>query len=448
MPETNKAGAAKRTLAKSKFTRHLKSLTKSLDDGLSEKTISSRYDALQSAWEDVQSRHDEYMETISDHPDIEEQDSWIDSVSADYFAIQGRVDKHLEGLERDNLDLREAARKADENKSEAEKRARESQEFFLLREQEYLKFANLLKALEGLVNKTEHDEAQHISEAVKDTKLKLDHAVSCCDEAQKRYVTVLDNERALAETEWSSKIWDLYSKISSEAQIFISRHGNLTSTYAPKSKVATTSSGIKLEKIRLRQFSGDIRQYPKFKSEFKKHVEPLCDPREIAFVLRLHISDEVCYDVENPEDDMEKIWECLDRKYGDKGKLVDNIMADIKGMDECLDGVETHTLHFINIVEKADMDLRLLGKEDEMRNSTIVGFIEERLSKEMRKEWTQIVTGARCTEISVNKFPHLLEYLLQYKEQIEYNVSQIRYRQPPEHKVITSRPKNRRNNPS
>ena len=113
MPETNKAGAAKRTLAKSKFTRHLKSLTKSLDDGLSEKTIRSRYDALQSAWEDVQSRHDEYMETISDHPDIEEQDSWIDSVSADYFAIQGRVDKHLESLERDNFHAKEAALKAE-----------------------------------------------------------------------------------------------------------------------------------------------------------------------------------------------------------------------------------------------------------------------------------------------------------------------------------------------
>ena len=113
MPETNKAGAAKRTLAKSKFTRHLKSLTKSLDDGLSEKTIRSRYDAPQSAWEDVQSRHDEYMETISDHPDIEEQDSWIDSVSADYYAIQSRVNKHLESLERDNFHAKEAARKAE-----------------------------------------------------------------------------------------------------------------------------------------------------------------------------------------------------------------------------------------------------------------------------------------------------------------------------------------------
>ena len=161
----------------------------------------------------------------------------------------------------------------------------------------------------GLLNKTEHDEAQHISEAVKDTKLKLDHAVSCCDEAQKRYVALLDNEKALAETEWISRIWELYSKISSEAQIFVSRHGNLTSASVPKSKVTTTSSGIKLEKIRLHQFSGDIRQYPKFKSEFKKHVELLCAPQDTAFVLRSHLSDEVCFDVENLGDDIEKIGE-------------------------------------------------------------------------------------------------------------------------------------------
>ena len=62
----------------------------------------------------------------------------------------------------------------------------------------------------------------------------------------------------------------------------------------------------------------------------------------------------------------------------------------------------------------------------------------------MQKEWTQILTGARRTEISDNKFPHLLEFLLQYKERIEYNVSQIRSRQPPEHKgnhIKTKEPK-------
>ena len=81
----------------------------------------------------------------------------------------------------------------------------------------------------------------------------------------------------------------------------------MTFTSVLKSKVTTTSSEIVLEKIRLLQFLSDIRQYSKFKSEFKKHVEPLSDPQEIAFVLRLHLSDKVCYDVENLWGDIEKI---------------------------------------------------------------------------------------------------------------------------------------------
>ena len=64
----------------------------------------------------------------------------------------------------------------------------------------------------------------------------------------------------------------------------------------------------------------------------------------------------------------------------------------------------THKLQFIKIVEKADIDLRLLGKGEEMKNSTIVRFVKERLSKEMLKEWTKIVTGAHLTEIAEINF--------------------------------------------
>ena len=44
---------------------------------------------------------------------------------ADYFAIQGRVEKYLKSLERNKLDAKEAARKADEHKSEAAKKGQE-----------------------------------------------------------------------------------------------------------------------------------------------------------------------------------------------------------------------------------------------------------------------------------------------------------------------------------
>ena len=211
--------------------------------------------------------------------------------------------------------------------------------------------------------------------------------------------------------------------------------GEKPSAAIVKSREVVKNSGIKLEKVQFRQFSGDIRQYPKFKREFQKHIQPLCKPDETAFVLRSHLSDDVNYDIENLGDDMHVIWERLDKKYGDKGKLVDSIMSDIKGMNQCVDGDEVHILRFISIIEKADMDLKLLGKEEEMRNSTIVVFIEERLSIEMRKEWTMLVTGTHRTEITDNKFPHLLEFLLQFKERIEYNCSEIRSGHPSEHKV-------------
>ena len=145
---------------------------------------------------------------------------------------------------------------------------------------------------------------QFISEAIKDAKLKLD-ATSCCDEAQKHYISSLQNQEASSQSEWINAIWELYGTISSEAQIFISRF-KADSTTSSKTKDA--SSSIKLEKIRFRQFAGDIRQYPKFKAEFIKHIQPLCSPNEVAFVLRSHLSDEIYYDIET--------WETIWRQYG------------------------------------------------------------------------------------------------------------------------------------
>ena len=275
---------------------------------------------------------------------------------------------------------------------------------------------------------------QFISEAIKDAKLKLD-ATSCCDEAQKHYISSLQNQEASSQSEWINAIWELYGTISSEAQIFISRF-KADSTTSSKTKDA--SSSIKLEKIRFRQFAGDIRQYPKFKAEFIKHIQPLCSPNEVAFVLRSHLSDEIYYDIENLGDNMDIIWARLDRKYGDKCKLVDKIMSELKSISICHDSDNSSILDFIKTIEKADMDLRLMGKEDELHNSTIVGIIEEKLSREIRKEWTKIVTGPNRAEIAENKFPSLLLLLQQFKERIEYDESQIR--SPPSQERPQQRP--------
>ena len=87
MSETDKKG----TIAKSKFTRFSKSLKQSVDEGLSEKTIRSRYEKFQIAWNEVQERHEEHVEHLASDTDFEKQESWIETISTEFFELKGRV---------------------------------------------------------------------------------------------------------------------------------------------------------------------------------------------------------------------------------------------------------------------------------------------------------------------------------------------------------------------
>ena len=62
---------------------------------------------------------------------------------------------------------------------------------------------------------------------------------------------------------------------------------------------------------------------------------------------------------------MDTKWESLDCKYGDKCKLLDNIMSDIISIFICHNRDSSKILEFIKTVKNANIDLRLMGKEDE-----------------------------------------------------------------------------------
>ena len=82
----------------------------------------------------------------------------------------------------------------------------------------------------------------------------------------------------------------------------------------------------------------------------------------------------------------------------------------------------------IKVIERAHRDLKSMGLEKEINNATIVSMIEQKLPAEVEKEWINIVTGEKRSEPSENKFPALLELLLQFKERIEYRSASLRAR--------------------
>ena len=87
-----------------------------------------------------------------------------------------------------------------------------------------------------------------------------------------------------------------------------------------------SGSIAKLEKIKNPTFSGDIRTFSKFQKDFKEIVEPNYSGPQLSYVLREScLSGEAKALVENI-DEVDRIWEKLIDRYGDKLRLVEVVM--------------------------------------------------------------------------------------------------------------------------
>ena len=137
--------------------------------------------------------------------------------------------------------------------------------------------------------------------------------------------------------------------------------------------------------------------------------------------MKSYLSEEIKEEVDNLGDDLEDIWDHLDKKYGDQGQLIDAKMSEVKEMPFFEDDDQQVILIMINTI-----NLLLLGLESEISNSTIISMIDQKMPKEIKREWIKIVTGEKCTEIAKDKFPSLLKLLTHFRERSKYEMSNIR----------------------
>ena len=78
---------------------------------------------------------------------------------------------------------------------------------------------------------------------------------------------------------------------------------------------------FRLEKMPLPKFDGIIRNYPQFKRDLKELVLCNIDPKEAAFTLRNCIPSDVRDYLGCCTDDVTKMFERLNIKYGTRAKL-------------------------------------------------------------------------------------------------------------------------------
>ena len=402
---------SEREAAKRVFILMNNRFNKAIDDDLSAIKVQERFQDVKSAWEDVMKKHaNRFRAEDTDESganDIEK--TWFQAIEREFELSEKNMENYVKihPLE----DVSKQA-KVDINLKKAQKTCKFEEN-------------NLTSIIEGLKTLCAKDEIviHTTKEVQEEMKIQLERYRS----AQREYVLLLDEDDTVnQELKRMGEMQQLFMDINLRVGEKIEQEKKRQDISQAKDKTSSTIE-LKMERMKMPTFNGDIRDYPRFKSDFMKYVMPsLKSEDSAAYVLRSCLSGEPKTLVKNVEDTLSDIWGRLDERFGRVSKITDAIMYDIKQLRPVTDGDEKKFIDLVNTVEKSYRDLSALGLRSEMANSTIISLIEERMPYTTKKMWCLEISEKNSIVDERNKFPHLLEFLLKHRRAIEYGSSDLR----------------------
>ena len=279
--------------------------------------------------------------------------------------------------------------------------------------------ADLRQLCKGITSYIENESV----DAVKTGKIEFKQLMEDTKAAHMQYVMMLPADEFESENTWLLPIRESYYKVSEAIGKFLDCHGSSSS---PAHHGKKSTSGFHIEKMRLPVFDGDVRNYPRFRSDFKKFIQPETTVDQSAFVLRRSLGEKPLQVIGAIDDDVNEIWTRLDERYGDPIKMADSIMRDFEKIKPVRDGDDRRFVELVDVFERSYNDLTKVGMEREISNTRVVGDIERRLPPIVRREWSSSLYDDKSEVDRSDRFPALLQFLVKEKKSVEYELSDIR----------------------
>ena len=170
------------------------------------------------------------------------------------------------------------------------------------------------------------------------------------------------------------------------------------------------SAAFKTKKLDYPTFDGEMRSYATFKRDFKEIVEK---PQNYDNVHMSHILRNQCLSgepktlVHNVLDYVE-IWKKLEDKYNDESEVIEQITKQITTLKNLEDGDYAGIIKLVDVVERANLDLRAAGNTTVLNNPMTVRLIMNRCPRTLREEITEELNGKNLNE----EFDVMLAFLV------------------------------------
>nr|XP_054761134.1 uncharacterized protein LOC129267449 [Lytechinus pictus] len=205
--------------------------------------------------------------------------------------------------------------------------------------------------------------------------------------------TIADDEEFMKEDSWledcqttflsmRKKVKD-YGKMNTRNS---DSHSNATPERNNDRAERASSCKVQIERPKLPQFSGDVRDYTTFKSDFKHLIEFRYEKRDAITILRTSITGKPLDLIRGLGNDYEATWAHLDNIYGDPRLVAHAIVYDLGKFHPLKEGEDGR---------RSYNTLQEVGKTNDMDNNHMISLIEKKMSNEDRKLWLRFVERER-----------------------------------------------------
>ena len=399
-----------RTNAKRMLTITMKSVESGLENELDWSDMQSRIEKLDAQMNDVTNKYERYLElAYPDEGDISKEDvDWFDQVHSSYDKLKAKVQGK-----------KTIVTKEEKNKTQVLGKISEDAETKRNLVAKCTYEENMLQFQFESLNTCLSDQNVTVT-TLKMAKDECKQKLDLLSEMIKESSYYLRPEQVETELLKMKRNIDKMNLLNIQVDKIIESKGkgkDLASDYK--------QNMFKLERMKLPSFNGSLRDYPRFINDFKEYIIPrLKEDKSAAYVLRTCLSGKALEVVRNVDDNLEKMLERLHEKFGQKSKLTDLLMNEIKQLKILNDNDEKGFIKLVNTIESNFNDLSRIEMDREISNSTIVSLIEEKLPKFIKNQWCIELIKTKPKE--ENKFTILLEFLLMHKDAIEYGSCDLR----------------------
>ena len=423
MSDDVKRAKGERTFARRTFNSLLKRIKDAIIDDPPKELLNSMMEELRNARKDLINKHKEYLLISSeDEPDEAiKADTYLDGPQNDFYLAEQSVFEYLQKIadrtKQDGIRAEEVIQqaKADASKSEQAK---------------LLSSLHNVRSVELAVLETEFERATSLKDrnvgnsTVDEIESEIKGQFKKVKDANMKIIQA-KGESAETEINW---LVDIHRQYQTAIGIITQLKDNNSEKTTSSSIVSKNKrSNLQLQKIPMPSFTGNIRDYPRFKSDLEKYVLPTIENADAsAYVLASSLQGEALQLVKNLSDDITAMWRRLDEVYGNHAKVVDIIMNEIKRLAPVAENDHCSLIALINVIESGYMDLTRLGIEQEISNSQTVSVVEEKLPRDVKLAWSKKVIKNGSTIHLENKFSKLLEFLQGQRRLIEYANADIR----------------------